>query len=270
LRSYFFQELLKEKLYSGIKTEIKSSKFLRLKVPYPDLEEQNVIQNLIASVNRHIDNVTVLAKNQNSEIKNLLFSLNKKAESEYDQVPLSEILIMSENFEEVQSNKLYRQFGVKWWGEGVYEREAVMGHQTAYKYFIRLEANDFVFNKIWGRHGAFGIANDKVVGCYGGNEFPTYKYDLKVLTPQWLEFIIKRNSFWEKCAGKSFGTSGKNRIRPEQLLNVTIPLPSKDEQLKLVTVIESVNTILNTRRKKEVELNQLLPSVIDKAFKGEL
>jgi type I restriction enzyme, S subunit len=60
------------------------------------------------------------------------------------------------------------------------------------------------------------------------------------LDPGWFRWITKTNDFWEQCDAKSRGTSGKNRIRPEQFLRIEIPLPPLPEQQRIVARIEEL------------------------------
>lgn len=158
----------------------------------------------------------------------------------FPNVPLSQVLTPIERPEAPQPGTTYRLFGVKWWGEGVYEREAVDGSQTQYAKLSRIEANDIVINKIWARHGSVAVVQEHLAGCYGGSEFPTFLPDPTQLEPRWIHWLSKTASFWAWCAEKSYGTSGKNRIRPEQFLAVEIPLPSLDEQHRIIAHIEAL------------------------------
>ena len=158
----------------------------------------------------------------------------------FPNVPLSQVLTPIERPEAPQPGTTYRLFGVKWWGEGVYEREAVDGSQTQYAKLSRIEANDIVINKIWARHGSVAVVQEHLAGCYGGSEFPTFLPDPTQLEPRWIHWLSKTAAFWGWCAEKSYGTSGKNRIRPEQFLAVEIPLPPLNEQRRIVAHIEAL------------------------------
>ncbi|MBZ0300988.1 MAG: restriction endonuclease subunit S [Anaerolineae bacterium] len=165
---------------------------------------------------------------------------NMQMASHYPYVPLKNFLRPVDRSESPEPGKTYRLFGVKWWGEGVYEREAVDGSQTQYKKLSRIETDDIVINKIWARHGSVAVVSPELAGCYGGSEFPTFIPNYQLLEPCWLHWMSKTPMFWQWCEEKSFGTSGKNRIRPEQFLEIEIPLPPLDEQRRIVAQIEAL------------------------------
>src|SRR6266849_6611161 len=78
----------------------------------------------------------------------------------------------------------YRTIGVKWWGEGAYEREAIDGTQTAAKTLSIVCEGDLIINKIWVRHGSTAIASKAVDGCAASGEFPTFELPLPSLSEQ--------------------------------------------------------------------------------------
>ncbi|BAY22638.1 type I restriction-modification enzyme S subunit [Calothrix sp. NIES-2100] len=134
----------------------------------------------------------------------------------------------------------YRTIGVKWWGEGAYERETIDGSQTAAKTLSIVREYDLIINKIWVRHGSIAIAGKDVDGCAASGEFPTFELDLNEVLPRWLHWYTKTREFWDKCAQLSQGTSGKNRIKPDLFLTVEIPLPPLEEQRRVVDRVEEL------------------------------
>lgn len=135
---------------------------------------------------------------------------------------------------------MYRTIGVKWWGEGAYERPPIDGSRTAAKTLSLVRANDLIINKIWVRHGSTAIASSAVDGCVASGEFPTFELDRKKVEPSWLHWLTRTREFWAACDILSRGTSGKNRIRPEQFLTIEVPLPPLAEQQRVVARIEAV------------------------------
>lgn len=138
------------------------------------------------------------------------------------------------------AGKLYRQIGIRLWGEGAYERESIDGSQTRYPFFFRVETDDIVVNKIWARNGSVAVVPSNLGGSYVSSEFPTFAPLRDQIEPRWFHWITKTKNFWEQCDEKSRGTSGKNRIRPEQFLQVEIPLPPLPEQQRIVARIEAL------------------------------
>lgn len=155
-------------------------------------------------------------------------------------VPLGEVVLPVKRPEIPIPGKLYRQLGVKLWGEGAYERESIDGSQTKYNTLSQVEENDIIVNKIWARNGSVAVVAEDLAGCYVSSEFPTFASIREKLNPRWFHWLTKTKGFWKQCDEESHGTSGKNRIRPERFLEIVIPLPPLSEQRRIVARIEEL------------------------------
>ncbi|MDL1900314.1 restriction endonuclease subunit S [Anaerolineae bacterium CFX9] len=114
------------------------------------------------------------------------------------------------------------------------------GGDTQYKTLNRVELGDIIVNKIWARNGSVSVVWEDTAGCYASGEFPLFVPDQAQLDPRWFFYLTKTPDFWRQCEVKSFGTSGKNRIRPEKFLEIEIPLPPLDEQQRIVAHIDAL------------------------------
>jgi type I restriction enzyme S subunit len=153
---------------------------------------------------------------------------------------------------------VYRQLGVKLWGEGAYERESIDGVATKYSTLSRVKADDVVVNKIWARNGSVAVVQEPLAGCYVSGEFPTFTTNPEKLLPRWMHWLTKVPNFWWQCDEKSRGTSGKNRIKPEQFLSVEIPLPPLAEQRRIVARIEALAAkIAEARSLRQFEAQEI-------------
>ena len=155
-------------------------------------------------------------------------------------VPLADICAAANRYETPTAGEIYRQLGVRLWGVGAYEREQIDGADTKYSNFNRIEVGDLVVNKIWARNGAIAVATDELAGTYVSTEFPTYTLDLSRIDPQWMRLITRWRGFWSACDDKAQGTSGKNRIKPQQFLAIGIPLPALAEQQAIVARLDAL------------------------------
>jgi type I restriction enzyme, S subunit len=166
--------------------------------------------------------------------------------------------------------RLYRQLGVRLWGEGAYERESMDGSATKYAQLFRAEAGDIIVNKIWARNGSVAVVPESLGGCYGSGEFPMFAPFSDRLDSRWMHWLTKTPSFWVQCGEKSRGTSGKNRIKPEQFLELELPMPDVDKQKAGERLLVELAPLKNAQAETAAVLDALLPSILDRAFKGEL
>ena len=177
----------------------------------------------------------------------------------WPQVAIGSVAKPIERLESPLSGKTYRQIGVRLWGQGAYERESIDGSETKYKTLNRVKNGDIIVNKIWARNGSVSVVSNELEGCYCSGEFPIFEPMLTQLEPKWFYWITRTHWFWEKCDAQSRGTSGKNRIRPEKFMAISIPLPSLAEQQRIVEKIEQLaGKIEEAKRIKEITSKQLI------------
>ncbi len=59
-------------------------------------------------------------------------------------------------------------------------------------------------------------------------------------------------------------------LNTKLLHQILIPVTDIDLQNEFVELVDKVNAIKDCHRETEKELNEIMPSLLDKAFKGEL
>lgn len=176
-------------------------------------------------------------------------------------VQLGEAAERVERLEEPKPGTTYRQIGVRLWGEGAYEREALDGGDTKYRYLNRVSQGDLIVNKIWARNGSVSVVPEALSGCVASSEFPLFAPDRSQLASEWFYWLTKTREFWGQCERQSFGTSGKNRIRPEQFLKIEIPLPPLTEQRRIVAKIERLAGKVDEAKRLRNEAILSIPAV---------
>ncbi len=232
------------------RVRLKIDKFLNIEIPLPPLAEQKRIVAKLETVQKAVEKVRILRGEQEKLVKRLKNGILEHFKNPDEIQSIGNVLEKSKDYVQPQFGIKYRQVGVKWWGEGAYERETIDGGGTSYTSFCHLKKGDFIFNKIWVRNGALAIVKENTEGCFAPNEFPVYKCK-ETVDSKWLELIVSSSIFWEHCSNLSQGTSGKSRIKPEKLLEIKVWIPPLSMQKDYITLIAKLETLKihqNTQR----------------------
>jgi type I restriction enzyme, S subunit len=185
-------------------------------------------------------------------------------------ISLSEVLQLVRREEAPQAGTVYRQVGVRLWGNGAYERESIDGSQTKYPALYKAVTGDIVVNKIWARNGSVAVIPHALDGTWGSAEFPLFSPDTTRLLPRWMHWITKSPWFWHECDEHAKGTSGKNRIKPEQFLSIKIPLPPLEDQKRIAARIDALQQKLHAASALQEAIDKDVDKLLAERFQDTL
>ncbi|MCK6619103.1 MAG: restriction endonuclease subunit S [Calditrichaceae bacterium] len=270
LRSNFFREILFKNLPGGIKTELKARRLLPIKIPLPPLAEQQRIVKKIGWLMGKIEEVRGLqVSNLN---KSTVFILSFHFGLAQDRkVKMGEIFKLDELRIPVEAAKEYPQVGIKSFGGGLFSKLSIPGTATSYNYFNHLKAGMLVLSQVKGWEGAVAICPNELDGYFASPEYRTFSCKPEKCLPEYIRNIVITSWFAKKLQAATHGVGGRReRVRPEKFLEIEIPMPIVQKQYEAIKIFQSLNEISSIRLKIEKEIEALLPSILDKAFKGEL
>ena len=76
---------------------------------------------------------------------------------------------------------------------------------------------------------------------------------------------------WAEVSGLGTGTNvRRRRLNPQDFLAYRFPLPSRSTQERLRKVRAQIDTLKPLQAQTAAELTALLPSMLDRAFNGQL
>lgn len=135
---------------------------------------------------------------------------------------------------------------------------------------------DVVFARITPcmQNGKSAIARGLQNGtAFGSTEFHVIRPGPK-LTAEWLHALVRHKAFRDDAAAHFKGTAGQQRVPRSFFENKLIPVPSLSEQRRIVAELAGLNaelvTLKNLQAETAVELENIIPAILDRAFKGEL
>lgn len=285
LRSNTFRELLQEYVPGGIKTELKAKRLLPIPVPLPPLPEQRRIVARIEQLAAKIEEARLLRQHVIEEgsilRRRALAALLQRVPSE--RKPLSELLSepmlngLSLPALKIGTGITFAKVGAV--NTGVFNpleiKQADVGLPEDSPYWLR--KGDILVS----RGNAVELVGRAAV--YEGNPPNCAMPDLLIrirvqrdkIDPHFLSEFFHSAEAREYIESQISGTSSTMpKISQPKLGAMPVPVPPLTVQRKIVGYLDGLQAKVETMKRLQAEaaaeLDALLPSILDKAFKGEL
>jgi type I restriction enzyme S subunit len=171
----------------------------------------------------------------------------------------------------IRSDGSYPQVGMKSFGGGLFSKASISGTETTYRSFNRLFDGALVLSQVKGWEGAVAVCPKPLAGWFVSPEYRTFRCIPEEASPGYLEPLVRTEWFWKRLAHATRGVGARReRTRPEQFLKVEIPMPDLSKQRIGERLWAELGKLKRLQAETAVELDALLPSVLSKAFAGEL
>ena len=122
--------------------------------------------------------------------------------------------------------------------------------------------------------GRTALFRGEIENCVHQNHVIRIRPDRRRMDPEFLNAYLNSPPGQDEVHARSRTTSGLRNLSIGRIKEVTIPLPPLSEQDRIIADLSSLGERLDVlkqlRAEAMAELDALLPSVLDKAFKGEL
>lgn len=168
-------------------------------------------------------------------------------------VPLSMILKRVKEPINIQDDLLYKRITVRLYGQGVLQRDEVLGKGIGTKRQFVAHAGQLIISRIDARNGAFGIVPSELEGAIVTNDF--WLFNVHNALPEYLMLVLSSDLFQKYWQTQSSGTTNRQRVSESEFLESRITLPSVSEQMAL---IESFHKKIGQANKAELESEKLV------------
>lgn len=154
---------------------------------------------------------------------------------------------------------------------GIEKRPDTNDKEGATKYFTR-KKGQFIYGRQNLHKGAFGIIPDELDGFESSADIPAFDVD-DTCYPEWIFYFFKQGNFFLNLEALAKGV-GSKRIHPEQLFELDIPLPSKEEQREILDKVKDFEEnyrIVNDEISTQLSLlTALRQAILTEAVQGRL
>jgi type I restriction enzyme S subunit len=181
-------------------------------------------------------------------------------------ITIERFLTKSEAWVPVAPDGLYKQITARLWGKGLTLRGEVPGAAIAAPRQFCAKAGQFLISRIDARHGAFGIVPAELDGALVSNDFPCFDIDASTVLPHYFEWYSRTPQFVELCRRASEGSTNRVRMKEEKFLKMAVPLPSLEEQVRIVRRLDMVAALVAERRRAIEAAERATQALLLKAF----
>jgi restriction endonuclease S subunit len=267
----FLDQLHKTAATGTSQQSIHEDIFLNYEIPFPPLLEQQRIVSKIENVKQRIAQIKKLRTEQTKDINNLLYSKYTDLIEKAEWLPMKEVAPIHRRPVQIQPEETYFEIGVRSFGRGLFEKLSFNGIELTWQQPYWMKEGDLLFSNIKAWEGAVGLIPKKYNGWVGSHRYITCLPNLDLVNPEFLFYYFRTQEGVEKLSSASPGTVDRNRtLNTKKLESISIPVPDITLQHSFVALLHKVNAMKEYYAQTEKELNELMPSLLDKAFKGEL
>lgn len=151
------------------------------------------------------------------------------------------IVTQVSNAVRVEPDAEYKLAGVKWYGEGVFHRETVLGSNSSAHSLSPLVPGALIYNRLFAWKTSFAVVPTDLADCFVSNEFPQFLPDTSQVLPEYLYLWCINEQTIRAVNAASTGSAAvsRNRFREEYFLDFEISLPPLPVQRKVVDAWEA-------------------------------
>lgn len=249
----------------------------------PDFAEQRRIVTKIESLASRIDEARQLRHAIKTDMDSLLVAMaqrndlsdEEKIEKGWQRLALGEVMTQVSDPIEVEPGVEYPHFGIYSFAKGLFKKAPLLGDEIKATKLYRVREGQFIYGRLNAYEGAFAVIGADYDGSHVSNEFPAFECGQDRIHPSFLLAYFSSPAVWEALKRKVTGIGGgagnrRIRLKESVLLAEEIWLPPVDWQQKIKSTAEKLMALKADRQTVGMELDALLPAILDRAFKGEL
>jgi type I restriction enzyme, S subunit len=250
---------------------IRPADVLGYEIPLPLLAEQKTIVTQINELKAKIISGLKIIKEIDELMRQTLLSAFRIVTKNVKFLPMGMIAPLTRRPVKVNIASEYLELGVRSFGKGTFHKPSLSGAAVGSKKLYQIFTGDLVFNNVFAWEGAVAVAKEEDIGRVGSHRFITCIPQDGVVTSEFLRFYFLTDEGLEKLGGASPGGAGRNRtLGLEALGKIKVPIPSIEKQLWFDALQSKIATLKQIKSQTTIEMDALLPSILDKAFRGEL
>ena len=253
------------------RVRLKEPRFFNIEIPLPDIAVQKVVVDKVDFALGKLEEIKLLRSSLLDDAQAMLSSAFHKLIEGAVYKPMSEVAPIVRRQIEITVDGEYPELGARSFGKGIFHKPTLIGAELDWQQLYTVHSGDLVLSNIKAWEGAIAAAGDKDHGRFGSHRYITCVPVEGVTTANFLAFYLLTQKGIEQVQAASPGSADRNRtLAMKRLEKIKVPVPDYDKQLWFNQLQGYVEKIKQAQSENATELEALMPSILDKAFKGEL
>ena len=180
----------------------------------------------------------------------------------YPFVKIGDVIHRNTTLVTIEDKTLYKQITLKTNGGGAVLRDEKLGKDIGTKKQYLAKEGQFIMSKIDARNGAFGVVSKELNDAIVTGDFPLFDVDEKRINPVYLYLLSSTKPFVKYAQSCSRGTTNRQRIDIDAFLSLQIPLPSLEEQNKIVAAYNATIAQADNLSQQAVGINDQIEAYL--------
>ena len=250
---------------------LSKSQLIKLIIPIPPLSEQQKIADILSTWDKAIQESNNIFKSLEKRNKALASSLFSENDKKSNQKQIIQVVDRIRNSFTPEENSLYKQIGIRSHAKGLFYKEPVTGRSLGNKSVFWIEPDCFIVNIVFAWERAIGKTTDADIGFIASHRFPMYKPKEGVLNLDYLLYFFKSLKGKYLLELASPGGAGRNKtLGQTEFLKLKIPVPSMEEQNRLVDILDTADKELKQYQQKLSNLKLQKKGLMQQLLTGKV
>ncbi|MFH1845171.1 MAG: restriction endonuclease subunit S [bacterium] len=253
------------------RNRLKAAQLLSMPIPLPDRVEQDRIVAKLDSLSVRIDEARECHRQIEQEAMVMLRSAFSRVVAGATMQKMDKVAPLVRRPTKIRVGEEYPELGIRSFGKGTFHKPALDFAGVGNKRLFGIEPGDLLFSNVFAWEGGIAVAQPGDGGRFGSHRFITCASREGVATSEFLCFYFLTEEGLRKIGAASPGGAGRNRtLGLRKLAEIEVPIPDYGKQIWFNRLQAEVREVLALQQEAAVELDAMLPSVVDRALNGEL
>jgi len=240
-------------------------------IPLPPLPDQRRIVARIEELSAKIEEARGIRTEIETQRHRLLMAAYRRIAEDAPYKPMGEVAPLERRPISVDTEKEYPQIAVRSFGRGTFHKRPLVGSEVTWEKPYLVKSGDILISNIKAWEGAIAVASSVDDGRVGSHRYLTCVPARNVATSHFVCFHLLTFEGLSQVGDASPGSADRNRtLSIRSLLNIPIPAPAYEKQVWFDQIFQRVNALKRLQDQSAEELNALMPSILSRAFSGEL